>query len=72
MTGHEFHYTEALPVSNNFISAFRIEKGVGTLNGRDGIVFKNVFGSYIHFHTGGNPAWTKGLINAALKRNTYN
>jgi len=63
--GHEFHYTEAFPVTNQIESVFNTEKGVGALKGRDGIVFKNIFASYFHFHAIGNSEWAKGLINAA-------
>ncbi|MBM2816379.1 MAG: cobyrinic acid a,c-diamide synthase [Ignavibacteria bacterium] len=65
--GHEFHYTEATPTTDAIHSVFQIEKGTGALKERDGIVFKNIFASYFHFHALGNKAWAKGLINAATK-----
>jgi len=47
--GHEFHYSEVvLPTETRF--AYRLSRGVGILDNRDGAVINNTLGSYTHLH----------------------
>jgi cobyrinic acid a,c-diamide synthase len=34
---------------------------------RDGIVYKNLFASYIHLHALGTPEWAEGFVSLARK-----
>jgi cobyrinic acid a,c-diamide synthase len=66
--GHEFHYSR---VSNwtgsvgNLV--FRMRRGTGISQDRDGIVYKNVLATYIHVHALGTPHWAGALIRNAEK-----
>ena len=47
--GHEFHYSEVvLPRETRF--SYRLSRGVGILDNRDGAVINNTLGSYTHLH----------------------
>jgi cobyrinic acid a,c-diamide synthase len=47
--GHEFHYSEVvLAPATRF--AYRLSRGVGILDNRDGAVINNTLGSYTHLH----------------------
>ena len=47
--------------------AFRLKRGSGLINNRDGIVFKNVLATYTHIHALGTPAWAEAMIRNAVK-----
>ena len=64
LRGHEFHYSQiygTLPLT----TAFRVSRGTGIGDGRDGLVYCNVLASYLHLHAIGAPRWGAGLIAAA-------
>lgn len=54
---HEFHYSrlENLPADLNY--AYRVLRGHGIAEGRDGIVYKNVLASYCHRRGSGPHGW---------------
>jgi cobyrinic acid a,c-diamide synthase len=65
--GHEFHYS-AVPLfrtSEHIYFAFKMKRGHGINNKRDGICYKNVFATYTHIHALGAEEWVRGLINKA-------
>ncbi len=65
--GHEFHYSSVLKWDGNEEAfAFRMERGSGFINNKDGIIFKNVFATYTHIHALGTPAWSKAMIRNAI------
>ena len=65
--GHEFHYSRVLRWSGSegdFV--FRMQRGVGIHDDRDGIVHKNVLATYTHIHALGNPGWANALVRNAV------
>ncbi len=52
--GHEFHYSE-LPVPAAIPHVYRLTDRSGTACGREGYLFGNVLGSYVHLHFASNP-----------------
>jgi cobyrinic acid a,c-diamide synthase len=60
--GHEFHHSSLLnPDGLRF--AYQVQRGKGIAGKWDGIIYKNLFASYIHLHALGTPEWAKGLIS---------
>jgi cobyrinic acid a,c-diamide synthase len=64
LRGHEFHYSRLEP-AGTLNTIFRVQKGTGTGNGRDGLIYKNVVACYLHLHALGSPFWAEGLLRAA-------
>jgi cobyrinic acid a,c-diamide synthase len=62
--GHEFHHS-ALVKAGGFKFAYRLLRGKGIDNGRDGIVYKNVLAVYTHLHALGVPQWAETLVALA-------
>lgn len=65
LRGHEFHYSRITAGGDGLATAYAVERGVGSLAGRDGIVRDNLLASYLHLHALGTPAWAPGLVAAA-------
>lgn len=65
--GHEFHYSHVVSMTekNGVSFAFKMTKGEGIMNGKDGLCFRNVLATYTHLHALGSREWINGLINAA-------
>jgi cobyrinic acid a,c-diamide synthase len=66
LRGHEFHHSSLSP-SGPLQFAYQIERGKGIAEKKDGIVFKNLFASYVHLHALGTPEWAKGFVGLASK-----
>ena len=64
--GHEFHHSSLVNL-NGLQFAYRILRGQGMTGKRDGIVYKNLFASYIHLHALGTPEWAMGFVSLASK-----
>ncbi len=65
--GHEFHYSSVLKWDGEEKDlAFRLKRGSGLINNRDGIVFKNILATYTHIHALGTPVWAEAMIRNAL------
>jgi cobyrinic acid a,c-diamide synthase len=47
--GHEFHYSR-VECEGNARFAYRLRRGKGIMNGRDGLVEHNTLGGYLHAH----------------------
>jgi cobyrinic acid a,c-diamide synthase len=62
--GHEFHHSSLLD-SKNLHFAYRIRKGQGIQEKKDGIVYKNLFASYVHLHASGTPEWARSFVTLA-------
>ena len=45
---HEFHYSRLVDMKQSYPTAYKISRGVGLGNGRDGIVYKNLLAAYTH------------------------
>jgi cobyrinic acid a,c-diamide synthase len=67
LRGHEFHYTRLREGAAIPPSAFRVLKGSGCGGGRDGLMHRNVIGSYTHLHALGVPQWAPALIRLAAR-----
>jgi cobyrinic acid a,c-diamide synthase len=65
--GHEFHYSAVVEfcAQEDISFAFRMKRGCGIADKRDGICCKNVLGTYTHIHALGSPEWGQGLIAKA-------
>jgi len=67
LKGHEFHYTRVVAADWQSISlAFEVRRGTGAVEGKDGIVYKNVLGAYTHLHAAGAPEWAPALVDRAV------
>jgi cobyrinic acid a,c-diamide synthase len=68
--GHEFHYSKVLEWrggEENLV--FRMKRGAGIQNGRDGARYKNVLATYTHLHALGAVDWAAAVVrNAAAYR----
>ncbi|MBN2241581.1 MAG: cobyrinate a,c-diamide synthase [Acidobacteria bacterium] len=64
LRGHEFHYSR-LEAPGAVDTIFKVKRGVGTGNGRDGLIYKNVVATYLHLHALGSACWVEGLLRAA-------
>ncbi len=66
--GHEFRYS--LPVAwpgQPEELVMRMERGVGFMGCRDGLVSNNVLALYTHVHAVGTPSWAAALAGAARR-----
>lgn len=61
--GHEFRYSTVLDWQGSEDQlVLKMKRGKGFMNGRDGLVKKNVFALYTHVHADGTPEWAEGFI----------
>ncbi|MDD5009141.1 MAG: hydrogenobyrinic acid a,c-diamide synthase (glutamine-hydrolyzing) [Syntrophorhabdaceae bacterium] len=59
--GHEFHYSQLTdPAGLNLV--LNITRGRGVNGSMDGIIYKNLFASYLHIHALGSPAWADNFV----------
>lgn len=64
--GHEFRYSRVEEWDGDASRlALRMERGVGFVDGRDGLVFRNVLALYAHIHALGTTSWAPALIAKA-------
>ncbi len=70
LRGHEFHYTAPVRVGGNVNTVMSVDKGSGFDNGRDGLVLKSVWASYLHLHASGEEAWSRALTRLAAEYKT--
>jgi cobyrinic acid a,c-diamide synthase len=71
LRGHEFHYSEVSSCNPWIKTSLSIQRGTGSLNKRDGLIYKNVFATYIHIHALANPQWVSGMIKAAKRYKSF-
>ncbi len=67
--GHEFRYSTVQSWDGEAASgcALAMERGVGFIDGRDGLVAHNVLALYTHVHALGTPEWAPALVGRARK-----
>jgi len=65
LRGHEFHYSSVTAGQDRTATVVRLERGVGLGEGRDAVVRRSVWASYVHVHAASCPAWADGLLAAA-------
>ena len=64
--GHEFHYSRVKHWSGEEKDlVFRMQRGVGISEDKDGICYKNVLATYTHIHALGTPHWARSLVRNA-------
>jgi cobyrinic acid a,c-diamide synthase len=65
--GHEFRYSKVLECDiNDTDMAYRMIRGTGIKDGKDGICYKNILATYTHIHALGTPAWASSMVRNAL------
>jgi cobyrinic acid a,c-diamide synthase len=64
LKAHEFHYSGLLSVSP--ATCLKVIEGYGLDGIRDGLLYKNTFASYAHFHAGSDNGWAKAMVQNAL------
>lgn len=64
--GHEFRYSSVASWSGDPEElGFDMERGVGFMDRRDGLIHKNVLALYTHVHAVGTPEWADALVEKA-------
>ncbi|MFZ0610700.1 MAG: cobyrinate a,c-diamide synthase [Desulfobacterales bacterium] len=64
--GHEFHYSRVLEWGGQDADlVFRMRRGAGIWEGRDGACRKNVLATYTHLHALGAPSWAEAVVHMA-------
>jgi cobyrinic acid a,c-diamide synthase len=71
LRGHEFHHS-SLSNPRGLLFAYQVKRGQGIHHQQDGIVYKNLFASYIHLHALGTPEWAEGFVSLASKEKRSN
>ncbi len=66
--GHEFRYSKVLDWQGDPGQlVFKMQRGVGFVNGREGLVYRNVLALYTHIHAVGTPTWAPALVEQAKR-----
>ena len=60
--GHEFHHSR-LTATGALRYALTVRRGQGIDGQHDGIVYKNLFASYLHLHAMGTPEWAENFVS---------
>jgi cobyrinic acid a,c-diamide synthase len=67
--GHEFHHSDLLLEGTaNVDFAYKMLRGVGIKDGRDGIISKNCLASFVHLHAASYTEFAKNLVNSAREQ----
>ena len=66
LRGHEFRYSKILAIDyDDTAMAFKMIRGKGILEKKDGFFKDNTFGTYTHIHALGSTSWAPALIARA-------
>ena len=66
LKGHEFRYSSVLNIDfKDNEMAFKMERGKGICNKKDGFFKNNTFGTYTHIHALGTPSFALSLVKKA-------
>ena len=68
--GHEFHHSK-LSIKNGVKFAYQIRRGHGIDGKRDGILYKNMFATYMHLHALGIPHWAEAFVSLAVRERKF-
>ncbi len=60
--GHEFHHSRPAGYPPDLPTAYRLERGRGLGQGRDGALVGQVLAAYTHLHADGCPEWAPSLV----------
>lgn len=65
--GHEFRYSTVDSWQGNSDDlVFAMERGVGFIDSRDGLVFNNVLALYTHVHALATPDWAVNMVDRSM------
>ena len=62
---HEYHYSE-VTASGSETFGFDVRRGQGVVNKKDGLVFKNTVGTYMHQHALSTDDWAFGFYDRLI------
>ena len=65
--GHEFHHSELEHVPSDARFAFKMKRGVGIRNGKDGLLEYDTLAQYMHTHLAGSSGQASHFIRACCK-----
>jgi cobyrinic acid a,c-diamide synthase len=66
--GHEFRYSTVLSWKGTPSTlVFAVQRGVGFMEGRDGLVYRNVLALYTHIHALTTPRWAARFVARAAE-----
>ena len=65
--GHEFHYSQIYSIDKDCKFAYRLLRGNGIVNNKDGLVVYNCLASYMHLHFGGDHKLAKRIVENCIK-----
>ena len=60
---HEFHYSRLENLDPNLRWSWQVKRGVGTTNGKDGLILGNLFANYCHLRHTQRFAWVRYFVN---------
>ncbi|NTW54245.1 MAG: cobyrinate a,c-diamide synthase [Chlorobaculum sp.] len=66
LRAHEFHYSK--PDDGGALDLacqFDVVRGFGLTGHEDGLLYRNLFASYAHFHAAANPRWAERFVELA-------
>ena len=63
---HEYHYSEVTATGSEPFG-FDIRRGQGIVGKKDGLVFKNTLGTYMHQHALSSKDWARGFFDKLLR-----
>ncbi len=71
LKGHEFHYSYVKKKQSEALRfAFSMRRGVGMMEEKDGVCYKNVLATYTHIHALGTPGWAPAMVKNAMQYRT--
>jgi cobyrinic acid a,c-diamide synthase len=65
LKGHEYHYSEIINRDSSLNCAFKVVRGRGFGDKREGICSKEVFASYTHVNAYASPIWAERMVEKA-------
>jgi len=67
LRAHEFHYSRPDDSGVDLTCQFDVVRGFGLTGHEDGLLYRNLFASYAHFHAAANPRWAGQFVELAEK-----
>lgn len=63
---HEFHYSKPADGGQPLFCQFDLSRGYGLSGREDGILYRNLFASYAHFHVAATPHWAERFVDLSI------
>jgi len=67
LRAHEFHYSKPADGGVELACQFDVARGFGLTGREDGLLYRNLFASYAHFHVAANPHWAERFVELAVQ-----